>query len=118
MESDGPDLDLIFGALGDPTRRAMLTELLAGEQNVSDLALPFALSLAAVSKHLRVLARAGLVSQRRSGREMTCRLEPVAMNAAMGWMQGFGAFEGADFAEVERLLAEFLKDENEADPAL
>lgn len=111
------ELDLIFAALADPTRRAILTALLAGEANVSDLAAPFDMSLAGVSKHLRILARAGLVSQARAGREKECRLEPDALNAAAIWMQGFGGFEGADLDAVERVL-EGLFDvaEEEEDP--
>lgn len=111
MEQEPLDLDLIFAALADPTRRAMLTELLAGPRNVSDLAEPFALSLAAISKHLQILARAGLVHQERAGREKECRLEPEAMNAAALWIQGFGAFEGMDLDEIERLLSGVAEDE-------
>lgn len=99
------ELDEIFAALADPTRRAILTRLLDGPASVSDLAAPFEISLAGVSKHLRILARAGLVSQEREGREKTCRLEPDALNAAAIWMQGFGGFAGVDLDAVERVLA-------------
>ncbi len=73
---DDADLDLIFAALADPTRRAILRSLLDGESNVSDLAEALPMTLAAVSKHLQILGRAGLVSQLRDGRVRTCRLEP------------------------------------------
>ncbi len=106
-----PDLDLIFAALADPTRRAMLTALLAGESNVSDLAAPFEISLTAISKHLRILAQAGLIEQERAGREKTCRLEPDGLNTAFIWMQGFGAFAGVDLEAVERLLDGLLGDD-------
>jgi DNA-binding transcriptional ArsR family regulator len=100
-----PDLDLIFAALGDPTRRAILAELLQGERTVGELAAPHAMSLAAISKHVQILARAGLVSQRRAGRERACRLEPDGLSAAFVWMQGFGAFAADDWDALERLVA-------------
>ncbi len=113
-----PDLDLIFAALGDPTRRALLTALLDGEHNVSDLARPFDISLAGISKHLRVLTEAGLVEQRRAGREKTCRLDPDGLNAAFIWMQGFGAFAGVDLDAVDRYLETLLgEEEDDADNA-
>ena len=112
-EAGDPDLDLIFAALGDPTRRAILSDLLTGERTVGDLAAPHAMSLAAISKHIRILARAGLVSQRRAGRERTCRLEPDGLDAAFIWMQGFGAFTAGDWDALERLVAAAL---GEPDP--
>ncbi|TPE52211.1 ArsR/SmtB family transcription factor [Amaricoccus solimangrovi] len=107
------DLDRVFAALADPTRRAILTALLAGEASVSDLAAPFDISLAGVSKHLQILARAGLVSQVRAGREKTCRLEPDALNAAAIWMRGFGGFEGVDLDAVERILEGLIGEDGE-----
>jgi DNA-binding transcriptional ArsR family regulator len=106
--SRGPDLDLIFAALADPTRRAILKRLLAGEASVGDLAAPFAMSLAAISKHVGILARAGLVSQVQAGRVRTCRLEPDGLRAAAVWMQGFGDFDLADVEALEWLLREGL----------
>lgn len=98
------DLDLVFAALADPTRRALLSALLAGEQRVGDLARPLPISLAAVSKHLQALTRSGLVSQTRAGRERTCRLEPDGLAAAFVWMQSFGAFATGDIDALERYL--------------
>ncbi|HMQ92423.1 MAG TPA: metalloregulator ArsR/SmtB family transcription factor [Amaricoccus sp.] len=103
-ETPAPDLDLVFAALADPTRRAILGRLLEGERNVGELAAPLPMSLAAVSKHLRILTRAGLVSQLRAGREKTCRLEPDALAAAFVWMQGFGAFATEDFDALQRYV--------------
>jgi DNA-binding transcriptional ArsR family regulator len=103
-----PDLDLIFAALADPTRRTILRMLLDGEQRVSVLAEPLPMSLAAVSKHLQILARAGLVSQLRDGRIRTCRLEPDGLGAAFLWMQGFGAFACDDYDALERMVAQVL----------
>ena len=108
VPSDSPALDLIFAALADPTRRQILRALLDGEQRVGDLAAPFPVSLAAVSKHLGILARAGLVSQLREGRVRTCRLEPDGLGAAFAWMQGFGAFALDDYDAFEQLLDRLL----------
>jgi len=109
-----PDLDLIFAALADPTRRALLARLLEGERNVGDLATPVPMSLAAVSKHLAALTRAGLVSQQRAGREKTCRLEPDGLAAAFVWMQGFGAFAIDDYDTIERLVETSLAEAADA----
>ncbi|MFN3578725.1 MAG: ArsR/SmtB family transcription factor, partial [Tabrizicola sp.] len=75
-------LDAVFAALADPTRRAILTMLLEDDMAVTDVAEPFAMSLAAISKHLSVLADAGLISRERRGRVIWCKLEPEAMRAA------------------------------------
>ncbi|WP_424931629.1 ArsR/SmtB family transcription factor [Amaricoccus macauensis] len=110
-----PDLDLIFAALADPTRRAILRELLDGEQMVSAIAEPLPMSLAAVSKHLQILARAGLVSQRRDGRVRSCRLEPDGLAAAFLWMQGFGAFAMDDYDALERMIENVLSEKYDAE---
>lgn len=99
------DLDRIFAALADPTRRAILTMLLEDDMAVTDVAEPFAISLAAISKHLATLAAAGLISQERRGRLIWCRLEPAAMRAATVWIQGFGQFDPVDLDAFERFLA-------------
>jgi DNA-binding transcriptional ArsR family regulator len=106
--SDGSDLDHVFAALADPTRRAILRALLAGPRAVRELAAPLPMSLAAVSKHVQILARAGLVSQERSGRERFCLLEPDGLRPAGIWMQGMGGFDPEDYDELERLIAEAL----------
>jgi DNA-binding transcriptional ArsR family regulator len=97
-------LDATFAALADPTRRAILAMLLEDDMAVTDVAAPFAMSLAAISKHLGVLARAGLISQERRGRVTWCRLEPDALRAASVWMQGFGQFEPIHLDAFERFL--------------
>ncbi len=99
-----PDLDAQFAALADPTRRAILAMLLEDDMAVSDLAAPFAMSLAAVSKHVAILAAAGLIAQERRGRVKWCRLEPDALHPAAVWMQGFGQFEPVDLDAFERFL--------------
>lgn len=97
-------LDAIFAALADPTRRAILTMLLEDDMAVTDVAEPFEMSLAAISKHLSILADAGLISQEKRGRVKWCKLEPHAMRDATTWIQGFGQFEPLDLDAFERFL--------------
>lgn len=103
-----PPLDQIFAALADPTRRAILAMLLEDDMAVTDVAAPFAMSLAAISKHLRVLADAGLIVQERRGRVTWCKLEPDGLKGASVWMQGFGQFDPVDLEGLERFLASEL----------
>ncbi len=111
MTAAAPDLDQIFAALADATRRAILAELVGGDRTVGELAEPHAMSLAAISKHLQVLARAGLVAQEKAGRVVSCRLLPEGMRAAGIWMQGVGGFDVEDYDALERLLAGVLGEE-------
>jgi DNA-binding transcriptional ArsR family regulator len=104
-DSPASDLDAIFAALADPTRREILAMLLEDDMAVTDVAAPLPMSLAAVSKHLGVLAAAGLISQERRGRVKWCRLEPDALRAASVWMQAFGQFEPVELDAFERFLA-------------
>lgn len=97
-------LDTVFAALADPTRRAILAMLLEDDMAVTDVAEPFAMSLAAISKHLGILTRAGLISQERRGRVKWCKLEPDALRDASIWMQGFGQFEAVHLDAFERFL--------------
>ncbi|NDU99665.1 ArsR/SmtB family transcription factor [Pseudoroseicyclus tamaricis] len=97
-------LDIVFAALADPTRRAILSMLLEDDMAVSDVAEPFQMSLAAISKHLAVLAGAGLISQEKRGRINWCKLEPDALREASAWMAGFGQMEGVDFDAFEAFL--------------
>lgn len=97
-------LDSVFSALADPTRRAILTMLLEDDMAVTDVAEPFQISLAAISKHLGVLADAGLITRERRGRVIWCKLEPDALRNASVWMQGFGQFEPVDLDDFERFL--------------
>lgn len=97
-------LDLAFAALADPTRRAILAMLLEDDMAVTDVAEPFTMSLAAVSKHLALLSRAGLISQEKRGRVKWCKLEPDALKSASIWMQGFGQFEPVNLDAFERFL--------------
>jgi len=97
-------LDTIFAALADPTRRAILTMLLEDDMAVTDVAAPFKISLAAISKHLTILTRAGLITQEKRGRVKWCKLEPDAMRDASVWMQGFGQFEPVNLDAFEAFL--------------
>jgi DNA-binding transcriptional ArsR family regulator len=86
-------LNLVFGALVDPTRRAILAELEQRDgASVTDLAAPFAIKLPAVMKHLDVLADAGLITRKKSGRTVTVRLRPQPMREAMEWLQRYERF--------------------------
>lgn len=80
-----PNLDLVFSALADPTRRGIVARLARGETTVMDLAAPFRMTQPAVTKHIKVLERAGLVSRSREGQTRPCRLEPAPLRAAMEW---------------------------------
>ena len=103
-------LDIVFSALADPTRRAILAMLLEDDMAVTDVAAPFEMSLAAISKHLQVLADAGLISQEKRGRLRWCKLEPDSLREASVWMQGFGMMEGMDLDAFERFLSLELAD--------
>ncbi len=105
-------LDTTFAALSDPTRRTILAMLLEDDMAVTDVAEPFEMSLAAISKHLAVLTRAGLISQEKRGRVKWCKLEPGAMKDTSVWMQGFGQFEPVDMDGLERFLESELEDDH------
>lgn len=85
-------LNAVFAALADPTRRAMLARLVEGEATVNELAAPFAMSLPSVSRHLKVLEKAGLVSKGRSAQWRPCRLETKTLRAADDWMAPYRKF--------------------------
>jgi DNA-binding transcriptional ArsR family regulator len=99
-------LDQAFAALADPTRRAILGLLLEDDMAVTDVASAFPVSLAAVSRHLQVLAEAGLIAQERRGRITWCKLLPDGLREASAWMAGFGMIEGVDLDGLERFLKE------------
>jgi DNA-binding transcriptional ArsR family regulator len=102
-------LDANFAALADPTRRAILSMLLEDDMAVTDVAEPFDVSLAAISKHLSVLERAGLIVQEKRGRLKWCKLEPAALKTPSVWMQGFGQYEPINLDDFERFLAAEIK---------
>jgi DNA-binding transcriptional ArsR family regulator len=99
-------LDAMFAALADPTRRAILARLAGGEAGVMELAEPFAMSQPAISKHLKVLERAGLISRRRSAQRRPCRIEAQPLAEAHEWLETYRQLWEARFRELDSLLAE------------
>jgi DNA-binding transcriptional ArsR family regulator len=106
VEYQAPEINAIFHALGDATRRGMLNELARGERSVSELAAPFAMSLAAASKHIRVLEHAGLIRREVRGRTHLCRLDPGPLASAHEWLSFYERFWSSRLDELERLLRE------------
>ena len=105
-------LDAVFGALADPTRRAILARLAEGEATVNELAEPFDLSLPAVSKHLKVLQRAGLVSQGRRAQWRPCRLEPAKLKDAGDWVERYRRAWEERFDRLDDYLRELQAKDN------
>jgi DNA-binding transcriptional ArsR family regulator len=99
-------LDATFAALADPTRRAILARLALGEASVLELAEPFAMSQPAVSKHLKVLERAGLVSRSRDAQRRPCRIEIDPLTEAADWLEEYRKLWQANFARLDTLLEE------------
>lgn len=99
-----PALDATFAALADPTRRAILARLARGEASVTALAAPFRMSLPAVSKHLRVLERAGLLARSREGRVHRLRLEAAPLRAAEEWIASYRRFWEQSFDRLDEYL--------------
>ena len=97
-------IDLVFSALADATRRDILMMLLEDDMAVTDVADPFDMSLAAISKHLMILTKAGLISQEKRGRVKWCKLEPDAMRDVAIWMQSFGQYNALNIDALEAFL--------------
>jgi DNA-binding transcriptional ArsR family regulator len=106
VELLAPELTPIFHALSDPTRRRMLVELTSGERTVGQLAQPFAISLAAASKHIKVLEGAGLIQREVRGRAHLCRLDPGPLETAHEWLTFYERFWTARLDILDRLLRE------------
>lgn len=104
VEQYSSDLDTVFKALADPTRRAMLQRLVHEELSVSALAEPLDMSLAAASKHIQVLERAGLVRRTVQGRTHTCRLDAAPLHAGMEWLRHYERFWTERVDALERLV--------------
>jgi DNA-binding transcriptional ArsR family regulator len=104
VELDSPRLDAVFHALGDPTRRQMLRHLAEGEQTVGQLAQPFAISLAAASKHIKALEGAGLIRREVRGRSHICRLDPGPLASADEWLRYYERFWTGRLDALEQLL--------------
>ena len=99
-------LSTTFAALADPTRRAILARLVSGETSVTELAEPFAMSLPAVSKHLKVLERAGLIARGREAQWRPCRIEPGALKQVDDWLERYRRFWDASLDRLDHYLVE------------
>jgi DNA-binding transcriptional ArsR family regulator len=104
-------LDATFSALADPTRRAILARLASGETSVSELAEPFAMSLPAISKHLKVLQRAGLIERGREAQWRPCRLAAAPLKDASDWLEHYRRFWEESLDRLEEYLRELQKKE-------
>lgn len=106
-----PELDAIFAALADPTRRAIVARLAEGEASVAELVEPFEMSQPAISKHLKVLERAGLVSRGRDAQRRPCRLEAQPLAQANEWLERYREAWEQNFARLDLLLEELKAEE-------
>jgi DNA-binding transcriptional ArsR family regulator len=104
-------LSAVFAALADPTRRAILARLARGEASVTELARPFEMSLPAISKHLKVLERAGLIARGREAQWRPCRLEPAALAQVDSWLEHYRRFWEGSFDRLEAYLHELQNEE-------
>ena len=115
MEQVAPDrLDATFAALADPTRRAILARLASGEASVTKLAEPFAMSQPAISKHLKVLERAGLISRGRDAQRRPRRLEAVPLAEATEWLEEYRRFWEVSYQRLDALLEELKSKEKKS----
>ncbi len=104
--ASSPNLDAIFSALSDPTRRAILSRLAEGQASVNEIAEPFAMSQPAVSRHLKVLERAGLIEREVDEQRRPARLKADNLAAAVDWLTRFSAFWGTSFDQLDDVLAD------------
>ena len=110
-------LDTTFAALSDPTRRAILARLALGETSVTELAKPFAMSLPAVSKHLKVLERAGLIARGREAQWRPCRIEPRALKDIDDWLNHYRRFFDESFDRLDAYLQKLQAQDRAKDQA-
>jgi DNA-binding transcriptional ArsR family regulator len=107
------DLNAVFAALADPTRRAILARLAAGSASVTQLAAPFAISQPAISKHLKVLERAGLISHGRDAQRRPRRLEPKRLAEATGWLERYRKIWERNYKRLDALLDDLKTQQKE-----
>ena len=105
-----PNLDSIFSALADPTRRAILSRLMEGQASVNEIAAPFEMSQPAVSRHLKVLERAGLIVREIDEQRRPARLNAANMEAAVEWLTEFSDFWGTSFSRLDEVLIQLQPD--------
>ncbi|TMD04713.1 MAG: metalloregulator ArsR/SmtB family transcription factor [Chloroflexi bacterium] len=108
-------LSVTFAALADPTRRAILARLAQGEASVTELAKPFDLSLPGVSKHLKVLQRAGLIRQSRNAQWRPCRLDGTRLKDAADWVGDYRRFWDESFERLDDVLQDLIQEEKKND---
>jgi DNA-binding transcriptional ArsR family regulator len=108
-------LSVTFAALADPTRRAILARLARGEASVTELAKPFDLSLPGISKHLKVLQRAGLITQSRNAQWRPCRLDGVRLKEAAEWVGEYRRFWDESFERLDEVLQDLIQEEKKSD---
>ena len=112
--SSQPNLDAIFSALADPTRRAILSRLIDGQASVNEIAAPFKMSQPAVSRHLKVLERAGLIERDIDQQRRPARLHAQNMAGAVDWLNDFKAFWGTNFDQLDNVLFNMKQDTEKA----
>ena len=112
---DTDHLSTTFAALADPTRRAILARLAVGEATVTELAAPFDMSLPGISKHLKVLQRAGLIEQGRQAQWRPCRLAPEPLREVAGWVEQYRRHWEASFSQLDTYLRELQQKPPEGD---
>ena len=115
MASD--PLSLAFAALADPTRRAILARLASGEATVNELAKPFAMSQPAISKHLKVLETAGLISRSRDAQWRPCKLQAAPMQRVADWVEDYRQFWDESYERLDAYLNHMMSDEESDDAA-
>ncbi len=113
VKYDDAQLDLKFGALADPTRRAILARLARGEASVNELAKPFNMSLPAISKHLKVLERAGLITRGRDAQWRPCRIQPAALKDVAEWLEQYRRLWEESFDRLDDYIKEIQKEEQQ-----
>ncbi|MEO1241334.1 MAG: metalloregulator ArsR/SmtB family transcription factor [Pseudomonadota bacterium] len=114
-ENSQPNLDAVFAALADPTRRAILSRLADGQASVNEIAAPFEISQPAVSKHLKVLERAGLIERDIEEQRRPARLKAETMTAAVSWLEEFRKFWGTSFDQLDDVLTQMKIEPKEPD---
>jgi DNA-binding transcriptional ArsR family regulator len=112
--NDSQRLDATYAALADPTRRAILARLASGEASVMELAKPFTMTQPAISKHLKVLERAGLISRGRDAQRRPCRIEARPLGEANGWLENYRRFWEGSFQRLDTLLDEMKTQERKS----
>jgi|SRR6188472_3754143 DNA-binding transcriptional ArsR family regulator len=113
MKPSGDVLDATFAALADPTRRAIIARLATGEASVTELTAPFAMTQPAISKHLKVLEKAGLVTRRRDAQRRPCRLDGAALREATEWLEPYRRFWAERYERLDDLLDELQEGQHD-----